>query len=170
MPKKNPQFKGTRDQWGYKVELILKRRNMKKYLVALIIILLAIGAYFYFQRPEKLAYEGGLQVGSAMAVGFTYGTTTVSAVQDPVLLKTGPGVLGRIVLGTPSGTGTYTCYNATTTDDRLRTVSVATSSIQLVTIEAAPENGYLDIGQTFSVGLICDEAAGFDGIYTVLWD
>lgn len=96
-------------------------------------------------------------------------TTTVSALQDPHLLKAGSGTLGSIIVGTPSGSGTYICYNATTTNINLREAKYSTSTIEIATLKAAPVGGTYNYDASFSVGLICDEGGSFDGVYTTTW-
>lgn len=142
---------------------------MKEKIILLTIgaLLVVVGVLVGNSEPEV---QEPVSLGNQSAVGYSFATSTVSAAQPITTLKSRQGTLGRIVLATPATTGTYSCFNATTTNINLRESKYSTSTIELIAVATAPESTTLDIGRSFHVGLTCVESTGFDGVYTVLWD
>jgi hypothetical protein len=97
----------------------------------------------------------------SVVVGNEYNATnTATMAAGPRLLRTGPSVLGSVVVSSSSAT-TFKVWNATSTLD-----IASTTPVQFV---ASPANGTYTFDASFERGIVVELPAGYNGSYTVTW-
>lgn len=103
-----------------------------------------------------MIYDKAQKVEASVSYGNDYLSTTTDATWltlAPQLLLSKTGSLGSVVIQT-IGTGSLTLYDATTTNNSLRTTSVATSTITLANWQITTSLGTYTFDTSFKNGLI----------------
>lgn len=115
-----------------------------------IVLVLMLG--FSFRNPSVVV--GSVQDGQG------YYATTTSAAPDALgtlatvkTLRSGPGMLGSIVLTGPNS-GTMALYDATTSDITLRTGGIATSSLLIAYLPVNATSTTYTYDVQFKIGLL----------------
>lgn len=126
---------------------------------AVVAALLVLGTLF------ALPFRDDAVLGSAV-VGNDYQyrqITTSNASTTPLVLKTGGGSLGSVVITVPASAGNLKFYNSAST------TATTSSELMLGFTAAADVAGTYTFDSEFSTGLQLDVPVGFDGQYTVTW-
>lgn len=134
---------------------------------------IAIGVIVVIVLAVVLSSDNPKGLGSVFPTGEYQATSTAAnnifgAQTADVLIATGRGSLGTVVvLG--ADTGIINFYDATTTNDSLRTVSVATSTILITSLPASLVAGTYVFDAEFTVGLFMDLDTGTMPTTTITW-
>lgn len=121
--------------------------------------LLAVAAVFSLIPKEEVAL-------SSVVVGNDYQSqqlTTSNASTTPLVLKTGGGSFGSVVITVPASAGNMKFY------DSASTTATTSSELMLGFTAAADVATTYTFDTEFSSGLQVDVPVGFDGQYTVTW-
>lgn len=122
------------------------------FILAMVAFVLFVGVTSH--KPVEPAY-------GSVTVGNEYNATnTASMTVGPRLLKTGPSVLGSVIVASSSAT-TFKVWNATSTLD------IASSTP--VIFVASPVNGTYTFDASFERGIVVELPTGYNGAYTVTW-
>lgn len=119
--------------------------------------ILAVGLYMAFGQQDQFG---------SVAVGNDYNArqiTTADASTTPLVLKTGSGSLGSVVITVPASAGDLKFYNSAST-------TATTSSLLKLGFTAASDvAGTYTFDSEFGTGIQLDVPVGFTGQYTFTW-
>ena len=127
-------------------------------VVAVLVVGGIIGYVIQKDKTDKVVPEEET-MGSVGNLPYRATTTPEDLTWTDQLLDTGAGVLGSVVI-TTSGDLAFDLLKATTTNDNLRTTSVATSSILLASFPADTAVGTYTFDVSYSNGLYLDVKSG----------
>ncbi len=130
--------------------LIITMTKIEKVVLALCFVFTAFVLVFSATSQNISKPFGSVNYG-----GEYQGTTTDATwtTLTPVVLKSGTGSLGSIVI-TTVGTGSLTLYDATTTDVTKRTGATATSTLVLANLQITTTLGTYTFDRNYYNGLI----------------
>ncbi len=115
-------------------------------LIGVCAALLMTALLIVWARPEPV--EGSVSLNSE----YHATTTTTGSYLGEVVLQTGVGTLGSVVI-TGAAAGIINIYDATTSDITKRAASMSTSSILLATFPASAATGTYTFDRVFYNGL-----------------
>lgn len=141
-------------------------RKISWYSFLTLIMVVIISVLIWYKPIIKINQSLG---GSA---GEPYNATTTYSGQPTLLYaKAGQGTLGRLTITKAgAGTGLNYMYDATTTNNNLRTVSAATSSIILAAWPGNLAAGDYTFDELFVTGLLIENNTGTSvGSSTISW-
>lgn len=94
-----------------------------------------------------------------MATSTAASTLLGATISNDILIKTGQGALGSVVI-TGANTGIFSFYDATTTDVSKRTNNIATSSILIASFPASVAAGTYTFDVQYTNGLLLELTSG----------
>lgn len=89
--------------------------------------------------------------------------TSSNASTTPLVLKTGAGSLGSVVITVPASSGNLKLYNSAST------TATTSASLMLGFASSSDVAGTYTFDAEFTTGLQIDVPVGFDGQYVVTW-
>jgi hypothetical protein len=134
---------------------------MKTAILILIGVILIVGA-IWFNRPIIEINQGGVPLSSGY-----HNFTTIATTSTVYLIKSGPGLLGSVIVHT-LGTGYFTLYDASSTLPAQRTITATSALPVLGIISASQAAGTYIFDDYFVDGLMVDYN-GTQGTSTITW-
>ena len=131
------------------------------------VAVLAFIAVWYLS--STITVQGSVGFGNDYQATSTAANSSFGAqTKDEILLKTGGGSLGSIVI-TGANTGIFNIYNATTTNVNKRTGQKATTTILVASFPASVAAGTYVFDAVFDDGLLLYKDSGLMPTTTLTW-